>query len=105
MSTKRFYLPSLNSTRLVATRVRLLDDSLTCLLDLTLAPPVKPSIINECKTKSITPADTSSLPTVCDVKSLLLKNYLQDEKVVVVGYKVWESLAAININGCKRVRA
>ena len=40
--------------------------------------------------------------TLCEVKKHMIKEVLRKTDVLV-GYRVWESLAALNINGMKRL--
>ncbi len=40
--------------------------------------------------------------SLCKVKKHMIKEVLSQAKVLV-GYRVWESLAALNINGMKRL--
>ena len=93
VSTKRFFLPSAKTSRPLATRVRLLNQNFECVLDVQVAPPTATQRSN---------TDISEMPSICEVKARVLKDYIARCKVVV-GFKVWESLAALNISGAKRV--
>jgi hypothetical protein len=107
VTTKPFFLPSLNRTRPLATRIRLTDHLHHCLLDVSIAPPSSlagaASVATagtkegygECSAEKVQ-------QTLCEVKKHMIKEVLRKTDVLV-GYRVWESLAALNINGMKRL--
>ena len=108
VSTKPFFLPTLNRTRALATRLRLTDHLNHCLLDVSIAPP-SASIANEATINTAGRMDVTGECTdekvqhsMCEVKKRMIKEVLSQAKVLV-GHRVWESLAALNINGMKRL--
>ena len=109
VSTKPFFLPTLNRTRPQATRLRLTDPLNPCLLDVSIAPPsssADSSIATEATINTAGAKDECSAEKVqhslCEVKKRVIKEVLSQAKVLV-GHRVWESLSALNINGMKRL--
>lgn len=107
VTTKPFFLPSLNRTRHLATRLRLTDHLHHCLLDVSIAPPTSladPDAVATAgsKTEFAEGSAENLQQTLCEVKKHMIKEVLRQTNVLV-GYRVWESLAALNINGMKRL--
>ena len=106
VSTKPFFLPTLNRTRPLATRLRLTDHLHHCLLDVLIAPLPSSSAAPEANASGKEGSGECTAEKVqhslCEVKKRVIKEVLSQAKVLV-GHRVWESLAALNINGMKRL--